>query len=208
MREGTRNPHFTQSCRLGVSLQVGCRMGGRQIVNFAMPGDMIGPPPLAGARLRWVRCSISSKPLSPMLMGVFQREETHEPLPRLPPHPPLAYDVTWIAAREESILRREPAQRRSPQRHGAARLPVVLHHRASRRRRPRSMASRWKFPSRSSIWPTRWASRSCTPTKTVRNAGAERAPAVGATGGRGRPRQVERAIAGWTSGDGPPRPLI
>src|SRR5688572_6809553 len=62
--------------------------GRRQILNFSMPGDMIG---LQGSLMGEMQHSIEA--LSPMLLCVFQRDE----LPTLyRNHPGLVYDVTWI----------------------------------------------------------------------------------------------------------------
>ena len=72
------------------------RDGGRQILNYAMPGDLIG---LQGSLMGEMQHSIEA--LSPMLLCVFEREN----LPELyRNHPGLAYDITWIASREERML--------------------------------------------------------------------------------------------------------
>src|SRR5262245_19444777 len=70
--------------------------GRRQILNYAMPGDMIG---LQGSLMGEMQHSIEA--LSPMLLCVFERARLQE-LYRC--HPGLAFDITWIAAREEQML--------------------------------------------------------------------------------------------------------
>lgn len=96
LAEGSRNPHLYTILSGWAFRYKLLPDGRRQIVNFAMPGDMIG---LQGTLMGEMQHSVEA--LSPMLMCVFQREEL---MSLYRAHPPLAYDVTWIAAREESIL--------------------------------------------------------------------------------------------------------
>ena len=70
--------------------------GRRQILNFIMPGDMIG---LQGSLLGEMQHSVEA--LSPMLLCVFERENL---MGLYRNHPGLAYDITWIASREERML--------------------------------------------------------------------------------------------------------
>jgi CRP-like cAMP-binding protein len=70
--------------------------GGRQILNYAMPGDLIG---LQGSLMGEMQHSVEA--LSPMLLCVFDRDDLHELYRN---HPGLAYDITWIASREERML--------------------------------------------------------------------------------------------------------
>ncbi len=70
--------------------------GRRQILNYIMPGDMIG---LQGSLLGEMQHSVEA--LSPMLLCVFERDNLLELYRK---HPGLAYDITWIASREERIL--------------------------------------------------------------------------------------------------------
>lgn len=70
--------------------------GRRQILNYIMPGDLIG---LQASMTKEMQHSVEA--LSSMLLCVFQREQ----LPELyRNHPGLAFDLTWIAAREEQML--------------------------------------------------------------------------------------------------------
>ena len=70
--------------------------GRRQILNVVLPGDFVG---LQGALLSEMQHSVEA--LSDMLLCVFERERLWE-LYR--DYPDLAFDVTWLAAREEQIL--------------------------------------------------------------------------------------------------------
>lgn len=70
--------------------------GRRQILNYVMPGDLIG---LQGTLMGEMQHSIEA--LSPMLLCVFERDH----LPTLyKNYPGLAYDITWLASREEQML--------------------------------------------------------------------------------------------------------
>jgi CRP-like cAMP-binding protein len=70
--------------------------GRRQILNYCLPGDLIG---LQGSVIGAMDHSVEA--LSPAVLCVFQRD-------RLPDlfknHPGLSFDVTWLASREERML--------------------------------------------------------------------------------------------------------
>ncbi len=70
--------------------------GRRQILNFAVPGDLIG---LQGSLMGEMQHSVEA--LSPVKLCMFERGRL-EGLFRS--HPALAYDITWLAASEERIL--------------------------------------------------------------------------------------------------------
>ncbi|MDX8533654.1 Crp/Fnr family transcriptional regulator [Mesorhizobium sp. VK25A] len=70
--------------------------GRRQILNYSMPGDLIG---LQGSLMGEMQHSVEA--LSPMLLCVFERDQLQELYRN---HPGLAYDITWIASREERML--------------------------------------------------------------------------------------------------------
>lgn len=70
--------------------------GRRQILNYVMPGDLVG---LQGTLMGEMQHSIEA--LSPLLLCVFERDKL-EQLYRN--HPGLAFDITWLAAREEQML--------------------------------------------------------------------------------------------------------
>lgn len=70
--------------------------GRRQILNYLLPGDLIG---LQGSVIGEMQHSVEA--LSPVVLCVFQRDN----LPQLfRNHPGLAFDVTWLASREERML--------------------------------------------------------------------------------------------------------
>ena len=70
--------------------------GGRQILNYLLPGDLVG---LQGSLMGEMQHSVEA--LSPMLLCVFEREQLHTLYQN---HPGLAFDITWIASREEQML--------------------------------------------------------------------------------------------------------
>ena len=70
--------------------------GRRQILNFALPGDLIG---LQAALFHEMEHSVEA--LTPLRLCVFERERFREIYEY---HPDLAFDITWIASREERIL--------------------------------------------------------------------------------------------------------
>ncbi|GAB1583187.1 Crp/Fnr family transcriptional regulator [Phyllobacterium phragmitis] len=70
--------------------------GRRQILNYVFPGDVIG---LQGSLMDEMQHSIEA--LSPLVLCVFQKTD----LPKLFSNlPQLAYDLTWLTAREEIML--------------------------------------------------------------------------------------------------------
>jgi CRP-like cAMP-binding protein len=96
LAEGTRNPHlYTVLAGWAFRYKL-LNDGRRQIVNFVMPGDMVG---LQGSLIGEMQLSVEA--LSPMLMCVFEREELMD---LFRAHPDLAYDMTWMTAREETML--------------------------------------------------------------------------------------------------------
>lgn len=70
--------------------------GRRQIVNFLLPGDFVG---LQASLLGEMGHSVEA--LTPMLLCVFQRDRLWELYKK---YPSLAFDLTWLAAREEQML--------------------------------------------------------------------------------------------------------
>lgn len=70
--------------------------GRRQILNFALPGDLVG---LQGSLEGEMQHSVEA--LTSLRLCVFEKQRLREIFTN---HPELAYDVTWIAAREERIL--------------------------------------------------------------------------------------------------------
>lgn len=70
--------------------------GRRQILNYAIPADMLG---LQGAIMKEMDHSVDS--LTPMVLCVFPRSKLWDLYSRFPS---LAFDVTWLAAREEQHI--------------------------------------------------------------------------------------------------------
>jgi CRP/FNR family transcriptional regulator, anaerobic regulatory protein len=70
--------------------------GRRQILNFALPGDFIG---LQGSMFNEMQHSVEA--LTPMVLCVFPRDKLWSLYSK---HPALAYDLTWLASRNETLL--------------------------------------------------------------------------------------------------------
>lgn len=70
--------------------------GRRQILNYALAGDLLG---LQGSLTGAMEHSVEA--LSPVVLCVFQRKDLQLLFKQ---HPGLAYDLTWLAAREERML--------------------------------------------------------------------------------------------------------
>jgi CRP-like cAMP-binding protein len=72
------------------------RDGRRQILNYVIPGDLIG---LQGSLTGEMQHSVEA--MGPMMLCVFEREQLFSLYRN---HPGLAYDLTWLSAREEQML--------------------------------------------------------------------------------------------------------
>ena len=70
--------------------------GRRQILNYCLPGDLIG---LQGSVIGAMDHSVEA--LSPAVLCVFQRDKLAD---LYKSHPGLGFDVTWLASREERML--------------------------------------------------------------------------------------------------------
>ncbi len=70
--------------------------GRRQILNHALPADMVG---LQGALMREMEHSVEA--LTPLVLCVFPRQKLWDLYARFPS---LAFDITWLAAREEQMI--------------------------------------------------------------------------------------------------------
>ncbi|QFY59581.1 Crp/Fnr family transcriptional regulator [Rhizobium grahamii] len=70
--------------------------GRRQILNYIMPGDLIG---LQGSIMGEMQHSVEA--LSPVSLCVFERDKL---MGLYNKHPSLAFDITWMAAQEERML--------------------------------------------------------------------------------------------------------
>ncbi|HEX4298885.1 MAG TPA: Crp/Fnr family transcriptional regulator [Devosia sp.] len=70
--------------------------GRRQILNYCLPGDLIG---LQGSVIGAMEHSVEA--LSPTVLCVFQRDQLNDLFRN---HPGLSFDITWLASREERML--------------------------------------------------------------------------------------------------------
>lgn len=70
--------------------------GRRQILNYAMPGDLVG---LQGSLMGEMQHTVEA--LTDVRLCVFERNRLSSLFEK---HPDLAFDITWIAAQEERIL--------------------------------------------------------------------------------------------------------
>jgi CRP/FNR family transcriptional regulator len=70
--------------------------GRRQILNYALPADMVG---LQGTLMREMEHSVEA--LTPLVLCVFPRSKMYDLYSRFPS---LAFDITWLAAREEQLI--------------------------------------------------------------------------------------------------------
>jgi CRP/FNR family transcriptional regulator len=70
--------------------------GRRQVLNFALPGDFLG---LQGSIVDEMQHSVEA--LTDIILCVFPRDQLWDLYSN---HPTLAFDLTWIASREEVIL--------------------------------------------------------------------------------------------------------
>ncbi|MBD8556618.1 Crp/Fnr family transcriptional regulator [Rhizobium sp. CFBP 8762] len=96
LMEGAQSAHlFTVLAGWGFRYKM-LEDGRRQILNYVMPGDLIG---LQGSLTGEMQHSIEA--LSPVTLCVFEKKELST-LYR--GYPDLAFDLTWIAAREERML--------------------------------------------------------------------------------------------------------
>ena len=94
--EGASSAHlYTALSGFGFRYKV-LEDGRRQILNYFFPGDLVG---LQGALMAEMQHSVEA--LTPVALCVFERERLHDLYRR---HPGLAYDMTWMASREERFL--------------------------------------------------------------------------------------------------------
>lgn len=96
LQEGTSSTHLFTVLQGWAFRYKSLPDGRRQVLNFALPGDFLG---LQASLFKEMSHSVEA--LSQMLLCVFPRERLWELYER---HPGLAFDVTWLAAREEQIL--------------------------------------------------------------------------------------------------------
>ena len=94
--DGTNSPHLFTVLSGWVFRFKTLEDGRRQILNFALPGDFIG---LQGSVFEKMQHSVEA--LTATVLCVFPREKVWS---LFQTHPTLAFDMTWLASREETIL--------------------------------------------------------------------------------------------------------
>ena len=96
LAEGNHSPHvYTVLSGWGFRYKL-LEDGRRQILNFLLPGDFVG---LQASLLSEMHHSVEA--LTGMLLCVFERNRIWELYEQ---QPGLAFDLTWLAAREERML--------------------------------------------------------------------------------------------------------
>ncbi|WP_280774602.1 Crp/Fnr family transcriptional regulator [Rhizobium sp. SG_E_25_P2] len=96
LSEGSLSPHlYTVLSGWGFRYKI-LEDGRRQVLNYVSTGDLLG---LQGTLMGEMQHSVEA--LSPLEVCIFERERLGD---LFRDHPGLAFDLTWIAAREERIL--------------------------------------------------------------------------------------------------------
>lgn len=96
LREGAHNEHLYTVLSGWAFRYKMLDDGRRQILNYALPGDLVG---LQGTLMREMEHSVEA--LTPLTLCVFPRAKLLELYSRFPS---LAFDITWLAAREEQLI--------------------------------------------------------------------------------------------------------
>jgi CRP-like cAMP-binding protein len=96
LREGTRNEHLYTVLHGWAFRYKMLNDGRRQILNYALPADLVG---LQGALMQEMEHSVEA--LTPLTLCVFPRGKMWDLYARFPS---LAFDVTWLASREEQLI--------------------------------------------------------------------------------------------------------
>jgi CRP-like cAMP-binding protein len=96
LREGSRSEHLYTVLDGWAFRYKMLDDGRRQILNFALPADLLG---LQGAVMNEMEHSVEA--LTPLTLCVFPRARLYELYSQFPS---LAFDITWLAAREEKML--------------------------------------------------------------------------------------------------------
>ena len=158
LREGAQQRiSLHRAAAAGPSATRCCDDGRRQILNYALPADLVG---LQGSLMREMEHSVEA--LTPLTLCVFPRAKLWDLYSKFPS---LAFDITWLAAREEQLIDEHLVSvgRRS----ALERTAYLLLHLFVRAEEvgltQRQRASSFRSPS--SISPTRSACRWCTPTR-------------------------------------------
>src|SRR4249920_354942 len=96
LREGARSEHLYTVLSGWAFRYKMLDDGRRQILNYALPADMVG---LQGALMNEMEHSVEA--LTPLVLCIFPRGKLWDLYSRIPT---LAFDITWLAAREEQLI--------------------------------------------------------------------------------------------------------
>jgi CRP/FNR family transcriptional regulator, anaerobic regulatory protein len=96
LREGARSEHLYTVLSGWAFRYKMLDDGRRQILNYALPADMVG---LQGALMNEMEHSVEA--LTPLVLCIFPRAKLWDLYSRIPT---LAFDITWLAAREEQLI--------------------------------------------------------------------------------------------------------
>jgi len=96
LREGARSEHLYTVLRGWAFRYKMLDDGRRQILNYALPADMVG---LQGAVMREMEHSVEA--LTPLTLCVFPRGKLWGLYAQFPS---LGFDITWLAAHEERLI--------------------------------------------------------------------------------------------------------
>ena len=96
LREGTSSEHLYTVLHGWAFRYKMLDDGRRQILNYALPADMVG---LQGTLMREMEHSVEA--LTPLVLCVFPRSKLYDLYSQFPS---LAFDITWLAAREEQLI--------------------------------------------------------------------------------------------------------
>jgi CRP/FNR family transcriptional regulator len=96
LREGMRSEHLYTVLSGWAFRYKMLDDGRRQILNYALPADLVG---LQGALMNEMEHSVEA--LTPLVLCVFPRAKLWDLYSRIPT---LAFDITWLAAREEQLI--------------------------------------------------------------------------------------------------------
>ncbi|MGB6348893.1 MAG: Crp/Fnr family transcriptional regulator [Pseudolabrys sp.] len=96
LREGMRSEHLYTVLSGWAFRYKMLDDGRRQILNYALPADMVG---LQGALMNEMEHSVEA--LTPLVLCIFPRAKLWDLYSRIPT---LAFDITWLAAREEQLI--------------------------------------------------------------------------------------------------------
>ncbi len=96
LRQGARSEHLYTVLSGWAFRYKSLDDGRRQILNYALPADMVG---LQGTLMREMEHSVEA--LTPLVLCVFPRSKLWDLYSQFPS---LAFDITWLAAREEQLI--------------------------------------------------------------------------------------------------------